>query len=141
MRPSSWVRTCWAVTGAGWPEMLALVAAMGAPRSASNTWARGWLGTRTATVSPPEVTVSEIWEPRARTKVSVWGEVEDDQGQKAVSRLYGPEAGVVWTGLAALAAVRKVLDNEFVPGFQTPSLAYGADFVLECEGVTREDVH
>lgn len=78
---------------------------------------------------------------RARTKVSVWGEVEDDQGQKAVSRLYGPEAGVVWTGLAALAAVRKVLDNEFVPGFQTPSLAYGADFVLECEGVTREDVH
>ena len=42
--------------------------------------------------------------------------------------------------LVALAAVRKVLEGEFVPGFQTPSLAYGADFVLEREGVTREDV-
>ena len=79
-------------------------------------------------------------EERARTQVSVWGEVADDQGQKAVSRLHGPEAGVIWTALTALAAVRKVLDGEFVPGFQTPSLAYGADFVLECEGVTREDV-
>jgi len=26
------------------------------------------------------------------------------------------------------------------PGFQTPGKAFGADFVLECEGVRREDV-
>jgi len=26
------------------------------------------------------------------------------------------------------------------PGFQTPSLAFGADFVMEIEGVTREDL-
>ena len=70
----------------------------------------------------------------------VWGEVEDDRGQKAVSRLHGPEAGVVWTGRAALAAVQKVLSRNAPPGFQTPALAYGADFVLECEGVTREDL-
>jgi short subunit dehydrogenase-like uncharacterized protein len=77
---------------------------------------------------------------RNRTFMHVWGEVEDDQGRRAVSRLHGPEAGVVWTARAALAAVRKVLADNAPPGFQTPALAYGADFVLECEGVTREDL-
>ena len=80
-------------------------------------------------------------EQRTRTRTSVWGEVEDDQGRKAVSRLHGPEAGVIWTARAALAAVRKALAGNASPGFQTPALAYGVDFVLECEGVTREDLN
>ena len=80
-------------------------------------------------------------EERAKTQTHIWGEVEDDQGRKSVSRLHGPEAGVTWTALSALAVVQKVLDGNTRPGFQTPSLAYGADFVLECEGVTREDLH
>jgi short subunit dehydrogenase-like uncharacterized protein len=79
-------------------------------------------------------------EKQARTVTHVWGEVEDDQGRKAVSRLHGPEAGVVWTARAALAGIRKVLSGDAPPGFQTPAKAYGADFVLECEGVTRENV-
>lgn len=78
---------------------------------------------------------------RAQTVTHVWGEVEDDQGRRAISRLHGPEAGVVWTTRAALAAVRKVLAGQAPPGFQTPALAYGPDFVLECEGVTREDLN
>jgi short subunit dehydrogenase-like uncharacterized protein len=77
---------------------------------------------------------------RAQTSTHVWGEVEDDLGRKAVSRLHGPEPGVIWTARAALAAVRKALAGNAPPGFQTPALAYGADFVLECEGVTREDL-
>lgn len=76
---------------------------------------------------------------RAKTHTSVWGEVEDAQGRKVSSRLHGPEAGVIWTARTALASVRKILAGNFSPGFQTPALAYGADFVLECEGVTRED--
>jgi short subunit dehydrogenase-like uncharacterized protein len=80
-------------------------------------------------------------EQRAKTSTHVWGEVEDDQGRKAVSRLHGPDAAVVWTALAALAAVQKVLAGNALPGFQTPALAYGADFVLECEGVRREDLN
>jgi len=79
-------------------------------------------------------------EKLAHTVMHVWGEVEDDQGGKAVSRLHGPEAGVVWTSRAALATVRKVLSGDTSPGFQTPGMAYGPDFVLECEGVTREDI-
>lgn len=77
---------------------------------------------------------------RARTVTHVWGEVEDDQGRRAVARLHGPEAGVIWTTRAALAAVKKVLIGNAPPGFQTPAMAYGADFVLECKGVTREDL-
>ena len=79
-------------------------------------------------------------EERAKTRVTVWGEVSDDQGQRAVALMHGPEAGVDWTSMTALAAIQKVLAGNVRPGFQSPSLAYGADFALECEGVTREDV-
>lgn len=79
-------------------------------------------------------------ESLARTRAHVWGEVEDDQGRRAASRLHGPEAGVSWTSLTAVAAVQRVLSASPPPGFQTPSRAYGADFVLECEGVVREDL-
>ena len=78
---------------------------------------------------------------RTRTVTHVWGEVEDDQGRRAVSMLRGPEAGVIWTARAALAAVQKVLAGNASSGFQTPALAYGADFVLEAAGVTREDLN
>jgi short subunit dehydrogenase-like uncharacterized protein len=79
-------------------------------------------------------------EERAATRTSVWGEVEDDQGHKAAARLHGPEAGLDWTSRAALAVVQKVLAGNAPSGFQTPGKAYGADFVLECEGVSREDL-
>ena len=76
----------------------------------------------------------------ARTTTSVWGEVTDGAGGRAVSRLHGPEGGVVWTSRAALGVVRHVLNGDLKPGYQTPSTAYGPDLVLETEGVTREDV-
>ena len=62
------------------------------------------------------------------------------QGRRATSRLHGPEAGVDWTTLTALAAARRVLGGTVAPGFQTPAGVFGADFVLESDGVTREDV-
>ncbi len=77
---------------------------------------------------------------RAQTQTHVWGEASDPQGRRVVSRLHGPEAGLVWTTRAALAAVKKVLAGQVAPGFQTPGKVFGADFVLECEGVRREDL-
>jgi short subunit dehydrogenase-like uncharacterized protein len=77
---------------------------------------------------------------RALSFMHVWGQVEDDQGRQATAILHGPEAGVIWTTRAALAVVQKVLAGYTPLGFQTPALAYGADFVLEIEGVTREDI-
>ena len=76
---------------------------------------------------------------RASTRTHVWGEVTDDSGGKATARLHGPEAGVTWTTMTALAATRRAMAGDAPPGYQTPAKAYGADFVME-EGVTREDV-
>ena len=77
-------------------------------------------------------------EERARGLSLLWGEATDDAGGRAVSRLRGPE-GYTLTMLAALAVVGRVLNGEAPPGFQTPSLAYGPDFVLELPGVSRAD--
>jgi molybdate-binding protein len=48
--------------------------------------------------------------------------------------------GYTLTALTSLAAAAKVLSGDARLGFQTPSLAYGAEFILEIEGVEREDV-
>lgn len=80
-------------------------------------------------------------EQRAASATHVWGEVVDAGGVRAVSRLHGPEAGLVWTSRAALDVVGHVLAGDSPPGRQTPSSAYGPDLVLEAEDVTREDVH
>src|SRR5271165_739138 len=77
---------------------------------------------------------------RALTVTHVWGEVTDEKGRRAVSRLHGPEAGLVWTTITALGAARKALNGVAPAGYQTPALALGKDFVLEGKGVTREDV-
>lgn len=78
-------------------------------------------------------------EERTRGKSFVWGEVKDDAGNKAVSRLQGPE-GYTLTALTALVIVERVLGGQFTVGFQTPSKAYGPDLIMEIEGVTRQDV-
>ena len=77
-------------------------------------------------------------EERARGQSFLWGEATDAAGRRAVSRLRGPE-GYTLTMLAALAVVARVLNGEAPPGFQTPALAYGPDFVLELPGVSRAD--
>jgi short subunit dehydrogenase-like uncharacterized protein len=69
----------------------------------------------------------------------LWGEVADDAGNTATARMRGPE-GYTLTALTALAAVDKVLAGNAPPGFQTPSRAYGADFILEVRGVERKDL-
>jgi len=77
-------------------------------------------------------------EERARGRSFVWGEVRDGEGHRAISRLAGPE-GYSFTVLTALEAVGRVLAAQTRPGFATPSLAFGADFVLGIPGVERRD--
>jgi short subunit dehydrogenase-like uncharacterized protein len=79
-------------------------------------------------------------EQQAVTTSHVWGHVEDAEGRTATSRLHGPEAGVIWTSYAALAGVRQILAGNAPAGYQTPASAYGPDIVLQCPGVTREDL-
>ena len=102
-------------------------------------WLFRWTAVRNFVRS--KIPAGSTAEERAKTRTLVWGEVQDDQGGKAVSRLSGPDAGVTWTAMAALAAVQKVLNDHAPPGFQTPARAYGAGFVLEGRGITREDLN
>lgn len=78
-------------------------------------------------------------EEREKGKSFVWGEVGDDAGQKKTSRLQGPE-GYTLTALTALAIAERALKGHAPVGFQTPSRAYGADFILDIDGVKREDL-
>jgi len=78
-------------------------------------------------------------EERVRGRSFVWGEVADESGARASARQSGPE-GYTLTAHTALAVVARVLAGESKSGFQTPARAYGADFVLTIEGVTREDL-
>lgn len=76
---------------------------------------------------------------RQQGKTRLWGEVSDD-GATKVSRLQCPE-GYTLTALTALAIVTKVLAGQVSVGFQTPSKVYGADLILEIEGVERSDIN
>ena len=77
-------------------------------------------------------------EERRRGRAFVWAEAEDDAGGHVTSRLVTPE-GYAFTALSALTVVEHVLAGHGRPGFRTPSLAFGPDFVLGIAGVTRTD--
>lgn len=76
---------------------------------------------------------------RARAFTLLWGEAIDGDDHRAVSRMRTPE-GYTLTAVSSVEIVRKVLAGHAPAGFQTPSRAYGPDWVLDLEGVTREDI-
>jgi short subunit dehydrogenase-like uncharacterized protein len=78
-------------------------------------------------------------EERSKGKTLLWGEASDDKGNRVESRIQCPE-GYTTTALAAINITEKILAGNFAPGFQTPAKAYGADLILELEGVHRQDV-
>jgi short subunit dehydrogenase-like uncharacterized protein len=78
-------------------------------------------------------------EMRQKARSRLWGEARDAQGHQAVCRMEAPD-GYALTVETALAIVKRVLSGDVKPGFQTPASAYGADFILEFEGVLREDI-
>ena len=67
------------------------------------------------------------------------GEATDAKGNRAVSKLQTPE-GYTCTALTTVEIMKRILNNDLKIGFQTASLAYGADFILQFDGVKREDL-
>lgn len=55
------------------------------------------------------------------------------------AKLRTPE-GYKLTALTSVEIMKRILANDFKPGFQTPSKLYGADFILQFDGVQREDL-
>lgn len=78
-------------------------------------------------------------EQRERAEARLWGEAWDDDGNRAASRLRTPD-GYTLTALTSVAAAQKALGGGARPGFQTPSRAFGKDFILEIPGTQREDL-
>lgn len=79
-------------------------------------------------------------EERRRNASAIFvGEVIGQKGERAVSRLITPE-GYTCTALTAVEIMKRILNNEWKPGFQTPSLAYGSNFIMQFERVRREDL-
>ena len=78
-------------------------------------------------------------EQRARGRSVIVGHAWDDQGRHVASRLETVEAYTL-TAWTAIEIARRALSSEAVPGYQTPSTAYGPDFVLSFEKTVRQDL-
>ena len=78
-------------------------------------------------------------EKRQATRSYAWGQVSDPAGNRAAARLELMEA-YEFTAQSTILAVEKLLAGGVKPGFQTPSMAFGPDFVLEIEGTSRTDL-
>ena len=68
------------------------------------------------------------------------GEASNALGDRVISRLTCPE-GYTLTAMTSLEIVRRTLAGDIEPGFKTPSLAFGADFITEFDGCYREDLN
>ena len=64
---------------------------------------------------------------------------EASDGAMVVKSKQRVPEGYQLTMLTATAIAKRILAEDLKPGFQTPSRAYGADYILEFPGVTRED--
>ncbi len=73
-------------------------------------------------------------EARDRGRVYLWGEARREDGSGVIGHLDTPE-GYAFTALASIEATKRVVHGGVPSGAITPSLAFGAGFVRELEGV------
>jgi short subunit dehydrogenase-like uncharacterized protein len=74
-----------------------------------------------------------------KTRSYLWGEASDASGAVVRSTLSAP-SGYLLTAMTAVRAASRVLAGAVATGFLTPSKAFGAGFILEVPGTTREDL-
>ncbi len=79
-------------------------------------------------------------EERAKSLAFLWGEVKNEKGVYKRAGMKTPD-GYDLTACSSVLIAKKVLNGNFKPGFQTPSLAYGYDLVLELPNVERWDIN
>jgi short subunit dehydrogenase-like uncharacterized protein len=77
---------------------------------------------------------------RAESKSLVWAEASNPGGRRVSARMVCPN-GYALTAESSILAAEKVLAGGASAGFQTPSSVFGADYVLELSGTSREDIN
>lgn len=75
-------------------------------------------------------------EQRQNSKSFVWGEVTDGNGNRMNAAIQCLD-GYTLTAHSSLLIVKKILEGNFKPGFQTPAAAYGEDLVMEVPGTKK----
>ena len=83
---------------------------------------------------PPGPTTGQ----RARSRSVLVAEAWNDAGGNVLSRLETVE-GYTLTAWTAVDIARRASIGEAMPGYQTPSTAYGADFILSFAQTARTD--
>lgn len=78
-------------------------------------------------------------EKRDKGKSFLWGKVKNAQGEERVSRIV-TASGYALTAQTAVSIAEKIIAGNLKPGYQTPSMAYGAGLILEIPGTTRTDM-
>lgn len=78
-------------------------------------------------------------EKRERGKSFLWGKAWDASGQTRISRLV-TNSGYTLTAQTAVLIAEKMLAGNLKVGYQTPSMCYGADLILEIQGTSRTDL-
>jgi short subunit dehydrogenase-like uncharacterized protein len=73
-------------------------------------------------------------EERVQSPSRVYGEAYTADNKSAAITLHAPNV-YTFTARLAVAAAQHIEDGIYKPGFQTPSLVFGPEFVLEIEGV------
>ncbi len=78
-------------------------------------------------------------EVRAKAKSLIWGEVSNEKGEVIKAALSCPE-GYTLTAHTSLIIAKRILSDDFKPGFQTPAGAYGSNLIMELDGVKRVEI-
>jgi short subunit dehydrogenase-like uncharacterized protein len=74
---------------------------------------------------------------RSKALSLIWGEAVNATGKTASARLKCPD-GYTLTMLSTLLITQKVLQGNFLPGYQTPAAVFGENLILEVPGTQRE---
>ena len=85
----------------------------------------------------PEGPSEEVLRTGRRVLVGV---VTNIHGENARARVTTGQGNVL-TAQAGVEVARRVIAGEVKAGFQTPSLVYGPDFILQFEGAAREELN
>jgi short subunit dehydrogenase-like uncharacterized protein len=85
-------------------------------------------------LQPPGPTEKE----RESGKSYFWGKVKNPHGETAEMRLITPE-GYKLTAESACLIAYKIASDDFKPGYQTPTTAYGKNLIFEINGVKSLD--
>ena len=79
-------------------------------------------------------------EVRRLGRMVLVGAVTNAKGERARARLT-TSGGYTFSAQTGAEIARRIAAGEAKPGFQTPSLVFGSDFILQFEGVRREELN